>query len=136
MPQVPLDPHEEALIMAFVAKPRRERYRHFLSHPDRRGKLLDHLNHHDDFIPTFTSSLPAGVHTANQIVEFLQSLGAPGTSYVVADDADLDGQTLSTARAVDAAWSSSFAVIISCIPGKLALYKPEAPEPWLVLRRL
>jgi hypothetical protein len=135
MPQVPLNPHEEALVTAFVAKQRRERYRHLLSHPDRRGKLLDRLNHHDDFLPAFTSSLPAGLHTAPQIADWLQSLGAPDTSYVIADDADLDGKTLSTDRAVDAAWSCSFAVIISCLPGKLALFKPEAPESWLVLRR-
>ena len=135
MPQVPLNPHEEALVTAFVAKQRRERYRHLLSQPDRRGKLLDRLNHHTDFLPAFSSSLPAGLHTVPQIADWLKNLGAPHTSYVIADDADLDGKTLPTDRAVDAAWSCSFAVIISCIPGKLALYKPEAPEPCLVLRR-
>ena len=135
MPQGLLNPHEEALVAAFVAKERRERYRHLLSHPDRRGKLLDRLNHNDDFIPALTSSLPAGLHTAKQISDWLHGLGAPDTSYVIADDADLDGKTLSTDRAVDDAWSCSFAVIISCLPGKLALYKAEAPEPWVVLRR-
>ena len=53
-------------------------------------------NEHDH--AAFSSSLPAGLHTAPQIADWLQSLGAPHTSYVIADDADLDGKTLPTDR--------------------------------------
>ena len=116
--------HEQAFISAFVLPGKRARYAEFLAKPKRRGEVLDRFNHFFDFVPEFATRVPRS--SPGEWVALLRQRGAPATAHIIGGGAS-DGSDLPLAEAIDHVWSSGWGVIVSCVPGRLALYLQEHP---------
>lgn len=128
-----MNEHEHAFVTAFIVAERRERYLTLLSNPKRRAKILNRLNHHLDFNRSLATEL--GYGSPDSLAEFLEAKGAKATCYVIADNRKLDGQELPLAEACWHAFTDGFGIVLSCVPGQLAFYRPEAPGPGFILER-
>jgi hypothetical protein len=128
-----MDDHELAFIRSFILTEKRKRYLELLPNRKRRGKALARLNHPLDI--DFSLAVQVHDYDASSVVALLRSEGAGSTCHVIADASEHDGSELSLERAVEIAYVHQFGIILSCIPGKLAFYKPESPGPKFVLRK-
>lgn len=126
-----MNPHEEAVVRAFIAPPRRARWLDALASAKRRRPFLDRLNHCRDIDDRYAKPLPP----ASDVVALLRSLGAPANCHVMSDNADIDGRELPLAEAVDRAELGGFGTIVSCFPGRLAYYYDESGSRRLLLSR-
>ena len=126
--------HEIGFVTTFIIRERRERYLMLLGNPKRRGKALKRLNHAQDIDFSLTRPVPSGC-VAESLAVLLENLGASETCYVIADASDMDGQTLPLREALWRASVHGFAVVLSCLPGRLCFYKPESPTPGFILEK-
>jgi len=126
-----MHPHEEALIRAFIAPPRRPRWLESLRSPRRRDHFLDRLNHCRDVDERYSTALPSNA----DVVAILKAHGAPATCYVLSATASLDGREMSLAEAVTQAELGGWGTLISCLPGILAYYYDECGERRMLLKR-
>jgi hypothetical protein len=121
--------HINAFVTAFVKNTKKARYLEFLSDQKRRHRILERLNHNlaKDLKPE--NILRHQPDTISMLVRKEDI-----TAYLIADDKELDDRFLPLMEALRALLSSHFGVIISIIPGKLAVYKAESPSGtiWLV----
>lgn len=117
--------HSSALIRAFIAPERRERYLALLASTRGRDKLRQKLAHLHDLDPRCCRELPKGVHTAREIGAHLKRKGAPAECVLLAEDRKLDGQRLPLGEALDAVIGRGMGAFISCLPGRLAFYEGE-----------
>ncbi len=122
---------DDAIIDAFIASNRRERWRTSLRDRSRRRAMLDHLNHCRDIDSLYATPLPSNADVAS----ILRGRGAPAACYVLSDTAELDGQTLPLAKAVQAAEQGGWGTILSCLAGRLGYYYDECGERRLLLER-
>lgn len=120
--------HSSALVRAFIAPDRRERYLGLLASARGRAKLRRALAHLHDLDPRCTRELPKGVNTPAEIAAFLSAKGAPDECVLLAEDDALDGRCLPLADALDAVVGRGMGAFISCLPGRLALYEGEGPR--------
>jgi hypothetical protein len=126
-----LHPHEEAIIRAFFASAKRERYLTLFAKPKGRAKALRKLNHAHFFDPRYAIELP----TMTDVLLLLRSKGAPETCHVISDSARLDGQDMPLAEALPMAEIEMSGTLIGCIPGQLGYYYGEAGEQRLLLEK-
>ena len=124
--------HEIGFVSSFIIPERRDRYLTLLGNPKRRGKALNRLNHAQDIDWSLARPVPPGC-VAESLAVLLENLGAGETCYVIADASDMDGQTLPLREALWRASVHGFAVVLSCLPGRLCFYKPESPTPGFIL---
>ena len=117
--------HEQAFVSAFVIPEKRARYAEFLAKPKRRGEILGRLNHFFDFVPELATQVPRD--TPEQLAAVLRKRGAPANVHLIADSSNPDGRELPLAEAIEAAFSSGWGTVVSCLPGRLALYVQEFP---------
>jgi hypothetical protein len=117
--------HSSALIRAFIAPRRRERYLALLASPRGRDKLRRRLAHLHDLDPRCCHELPKGVHTAQEVGAHLEAKGAPAECVLLAEDRELDGQRLPLGNALEAVIGRGMGAFISCLPGQLAFYEGE-----------
>lgn len=129
-----MNDQERAFVESFIEPARRERYLHLLDSPKLRAKALDRLNHQLDLRAGVATALAAGL-TCSEITELLHRRGADHPCHVIADSSDLDGQEMPLAAAVEFAIRHPFGVVLCCVPGHLAVYKPESPGPTFLLSR-
>lgn len=129
-----MNEHERAFVEAFIAPDRRERYLLHLASSKNRRKILDRLNHHLDLRKGIASELTADL-TPDSLVAELKRRGIPARCHIIADASDEDGQELPLEDAVSLALMHPFGVILCCVPGRLALYKPESPASLYLLER-
>jgi hypothetical protein len=134
-PEAPLAAadHEAEFVAAFVVSEKRTRYLEFLANPKRRPEILDRLNHFFDFVPKFATEITA--HSVTEVVRLLRAKDAPDVAHIIADSSEWDGLDLHLSEAVGRAMSHEFGVVVSCIPGRLAFYKQEAPGKAFILQR-
>lgn len=135
-----LNEHEEAFCRAFIRREKRRRCLEFLADPRRRREVLDRLNHGADVELSRATLIPPGQRSAEPVEALLRKKGAPSACHVIAEGLeiegqDLDGQEAPLREALAAAEMHYSAVVLSCIPGRLALYKEEAPGDWYLLER-
>ena len=128
---------EEAFIGAFIVPERRERYRLLLASPRQRRKVLDRLNHRLDFIPSLAWQIPGGSHSLEGVVRLLNERGVKDSDavYIFSDVGDLDCQCLPMLQAVEKALLAEWGSVVCCTPGRLAYYRPEAPESGYILEK-
>jgi hypothetical protein len=126
-----LNPIEAAVVDAFIAPEKRDRWRTKLMNSKKRRKFLDRLNHHNDFDNRYTTAVG---HDAD-FAALLREHGAPERCHVVSDVADLDGRTLPLDDAINQMMHCGFGTVICCIPGELAFYYGELGETCLLLHR-
>lgn len=116
--------HEEAFISKFVIPKKRGRYLDFLPKPKRRVEITMRFSGFFDFIPKFATQVPRGI--ASELVSLLRARGAGATAHVIGGR-DIDGQDLPLAEAIDKALGEPGGIVVSCIPGRLALLIQEFP---------
>lgn len=127
-----IHPAAEATIRAFVVSDRRDRLSLLASRERRRSalNLLNHFPHWDRrWVSPFTS--------LDDVVAAMRRAGAPDRCHIISDDPSLDGQEFELAHAVTSAEAASFASLICCDLGKVALFFDEiaAPRRRLLLKR-
>ncbi len=113
--------HEEAFVLTFVVAERRARYLEFLRNPKRRVEILRRLSHCFDFEP----HLATPVSRNSNLPLLLRNRGAGDAAHVIGGR--LDGEDLPLEEAVKSATADPNGVVISCIPGRLAIYMQEFP---------
>lgn len=129
--------HERGLAL-FLVPSRRERFVTGLAAGGRRReKVLDRLPQFFDLDPRFELPAPegAGWDQVELVARALRGHGAPGTVYVVADLANIDGRFLKLEDALEHVLSQGGGALISCVPGQLALYEGASPGVRSVLLR-
>ena len=120
---VPDSIHEAAFIEAFVIPDKRSRYSEFLPKPKRRNEILRRFNHFFDFIPERATQIPRA--SAFELARVLRARGASRLGYIIGGDRD--ACELPLEEAIDSSLASPCGAVISCIPGRLALYLQEFP---------
>jgi hypothetical protein len=123
--------HEIALVSAFVVPEKQSRYLELLGKPKRRKVVLDTLSHSFDFIQERATRV--NLHACDDLERILRDRGATESAYVVSEDGSLDGREMPLKEALRRVWSYAAGSIISCVPGKLAFYKPEEPADSYIL---
>jgi len=126
---------EEAFVKAFLTSEKRARFLQFLANPRRRKEILDKLNHDLPFMREFASTVPGHQDFPEELEKLLQAKGAEPTCHVIADGLKADGRELPLREALNLVCLHPFGAILSCVPGRLAYYKPEAPEAGILLER-
>jgi len=126
---------EEAFVKAFLTSEKRARFLQFLANPRRRKEILDKLNHDLPFMPEFASTVPGHQDFPEELEKLLQAKGAGPICHVIADGLKADGRDLPLREALNLVCLHPFGAILSCVPGRLAYYKPEAPEAGILLER-
>jgi len=127
--------HEEALIRAFAAPERADRYLILLASPRRRAKFLSVLAHGFQPDMRFARRLLGSDSHTSAIERTLRELGAPAICHCVSDNPKLDGKDLPLAEALAATVGYGMGTLISCLPGELAYYEAEDPAERYILRR-
>ena len=117
--------HSSALIRAFIAPERRERYLALLASRRGRDKLRAALARLHDLDRRCCHDLPKGVHSAQEIGALLKAKGAPDECVLLAEDVALDGQCLPLGEALQTVIGRGMGTFISCLPVRLAFYEGE-----------
>lgn len=115
--------HEQAFVLAFVVPEKRVRYAEFLSNPKRRVEITWRFNHFFDFMPELAERVPR----KSDLVALLRKRGAGDVVHVIGGKDALDGRGLPLKEAIEKAMTDPNGVVISCIPGRLALLMREFP---------
>lgn len=122
---------EEATVRAFIERTRRERWLSGLSSTKRRRKTVDRLHEPTDLDARYMR-LVSG-KSLEAVMDELVRLGAPARCHVIGGP--LDGEDHDLPLALGAALEVFGGVLISCVPGSLAVYLPEAPSDFVILSR-
>jgi hypothetical protein len=117
--------HEDAFVSAFIIPEKRDRYAQFLRQPKRRQEILRRFNHFFDFVPQFATPIPRD--SPEQLAAVLRRYGAGATAHVLGGPEGVDGCELPLIDALDAAIRAPGGIVVSCIPGSLALHLEEFP---------
>ena len=117
--------HEQLFVSAFVVPEKRARYAEFLPKPKRRVEITHRFCHYFDFIPSLAKQIPRGV--ASELAPLLRARGAGSTAHVIGGRDEIDGRDLPLEEAIDLALADPSGVVVSCVPGRLALYIQEFP---------
>jgi hypothetical protein len=117
--------HEQAFVSSFVIPEKRARYAEFLANSKRRDEVLNRFNHFFDFVPELATQVPRT--SPDQLAALLRKRGAPAHAHLIGRPAELDGCELPLVEAIDRAFSDGWGTVISCLPGRLALYLQEFP---------
>ncbi len=114
--------HEQAFVSVFVIPEKRARYAEFLPKPKRRREIPSRFCHFFDFVPQLATPV-----SRDSVLTLLRKQGAGDTAHVIGGRASLDGRDMPLEEAINEAMSDPSGVVISCIPGRLALYMQEFP---------
>jgi hypothetical protein len=123
--------HEQAFVTEFISSARRDRFILLLSSPKQRRKFRDRIAHAliHDLDPRYAhheGSLPANL--AGKIDRLFRKVDQSGARCsVMCEDESLDGREMTFAEA-EARWDALCGILISVVPGKLVVYRPERPN--------
>jgi len=115
--------HEQAFVSVFVVPEKRARYAEFLAKPKRRSEITDRFCHFFDFVPKLATPVPRD----SAFSALLCKRGAGDIAHVIGGKHGLDGRDLPLEEAINEAMTDPSGIVISCIPGRLALYMQEFP---------
>jgi hypothetical protein len=127
--------HEEAFVKGFITSEKQARWAQFLSNSKRRKEILNQLNHNLPYIPTLGIEVPGKQDFPAEIERLLKAKGAGPICHVIVDGLKIDGKELPLAQALNELCMHEFGGVLSCIPGRLAYYKPESPNHGIILER-
>lgn len=131
----PTQEHEAAFAKAFLPSEKRARFIQQLADPRRRKEMLDQLNHRLTYQEAHATRLPGELDFPEPLERLLRAKGAGDTCHVTADGLKADGRLLPLGEALHLVCMHEFGAILSCIPGRLAYYKPESPAPGILFER-
>lgn len=127
--------HTVALIRAFVAPQRQDRYLGLLGSERGREKVRRSLAHFDALDARFARRLSGAEQTPDGVARLLRDRGAPASCVLLAEDAALDGQTMSLDHALKAVVGRGMGAFVSCIAGRLGYFEGEAQNERYLLER-
>ena len=127
--------HEAAFAKAFLPSEKRARFVQILAQPKRRKEMLTQLNGHLPYLPAFAMTVPGEQDFPDALVALLAAKGAGPTCHVIVDGLKADGRELPLREALMLICLHRSGAILSCLPGRLAYYKPESPAPGIILER-
>lgn len=124
---LPLHPHEEPTVRAFIVRERRERFLELLPNPKRRKTITDALAHANPtwFDSRFITSIPSSQSSAESILNTLHAKGAGPKCWLISEAKRLDGTEMELSEALSEVVGYGMGTIISCIPGQLAFVETE-----------
>ena len=125
--------HESLFVKAFIQREKWARYLKLLPDRGRRKEVLVHLNRKWDYRPEFATEVPNDQDYPEALERLLIHRGAPPTCHVMVSGLPQDGRDLPLRAALDLACLHKYGSLLSCIPGRLAYYRPEAPGPGVIL---
>lgn len=125
--------HEEAFVKEFLASGKRARWAQYLSNPKRRKEILNQLNHNLPYNPALAIEIPEYEDFPAGIERLLKAKGAGPTCHVIVAGLKMDGRELPLAQALNELCMHQLGGVLSCLPGRLAYYKPQAPGRGLIL---
>jgi hypothetical protein len=131
----PLMNHEEAFAKAFLPPEKRARFVQLLAQPKRRKEMLAQLSRHLPYQPAFAREVPIEQDFPDELEKLLLAKGAGPTCHVIADGLTADGRELPLREALTQVCMSRLGAILSCLPGRLAYYKPKSPAPGILFER-
>jgi len=131
----PLPEHEAAFVKAFLPSEKRARWSQYLADRKRRGEILNRLNHHLPYIQELGSVVPGDQDFPGELERLLRSKGAGSVCHVMVDGLKMDGRELPLGEALRAICMHPLGAVLSCLPGRLAYYKPESPGSGIILER-
>lgn len=119
--------HEAAFVKAFLKRAAWARYLQLLANRRRRAEILARLDQKLDFLPELAVEVPADQDHPEALARLLRARGAPDTCHVLSNGLRLDGCEAPLGEALKAVCLHGSGSILSCIPGRLAYYRPAAP---------
>jgi hypothetical protein len=123
--------HHEQGLAQFVVPQWRTRFRESLDSPKRRAKLRSQLAHFAHLDSRFATELThADLAT---LAATLRSKGAGDRCYLISESSDLNGREMALDDALAQLAGDAEATFVSCVPGRLAYFHDEAPEPEYLL---
>jgi len=128
--------HEGAFVKAFLRSEKQARWTQFLASGKRRHEILDRLNHDLPYQPTLGTVVPSHQDYPAELEKLLRAKGAGPTCHVMVAGLKLDGRELPLAEALQAICLHGSGAVLSCLPGRLAYYRPESPGAGILLERL
>ncbi len=127
--------HETAFVKAFIKREKWARYLQLLANRKRREEILIRLDHKLDYLPTFAVEVPDDQDYPEPLERLLRARGAPATCHVIANGLRIDGCEVSILEALNTVCMHMYGSVLSCIPGRLAYYRPEAPGHGVILAK-
>ena len=127
--------HEAAFAKAFLPSEKRARFIQILAQPRRRKEMLVQLNGHLSYLRAYAMEVPGEQDFPDALVTLLRAKGAGPTCYVIVDGLKADGWELPLREALMLICMHRSGAILSCLPGRLAYYKPESPAAGIILER-
>lgn len=127
--------HEPAFVKAFIKREKWARYLQLLANRRRREEILVRLNHKLDYLPALAIEVPDDQDYPEALELLLRAKGAPATCHVLVNRLRIDGCEVPLREALDTVCMHMYGSILSCIPGQLAYYRPEAPGRGVILAR-
>jgi len=125
--------HEAAFARAFILSAKRARFIQYLGDGRHRKELLERLNQGLPLVPGVATEVPGAQDYPAELEKLLISKGAGPSCHVLADGLKADGRELPLRAALDLICLHGAVAILSCVPGRLAYYKPEAPAGGFIL---
>lgn len=127
--------HEEAFAKAFLPSEKRARFIQFLAQPKRRPEMLSQLNRNLPYLQALATVVPSYQDFPEELEALLRGKGAGPTCHVIAAGLKADGRELPLREALNLICLNPFGAILSCLPGRLAYYRPQAPGHGVILER-
>jgi hypothetical protein len=127
--------HEEAFAKAFLPSEKRARFIQLLTEPRRRQEMLSQLGRHLPYLPDYATLVPGEQDFPDELMKLLTGKGAGPTCHVIVHGLKADGRDLPLREALQQICLHRSGAILSCLPGRLAFYKPESPAPGVILER-
>lgn len=126
IPRYTLSVHDQhAIIVAFVKRSKRARYRDILSDPHLRHKFTNKLAHFADFDPKYRLPFPSNRLFVENIAIELQRRHSPNIVFAISEDPVLDQKELPLVEALKQIVGRGMGTVLSCVPGRLAFVETE-----------
>lgn len=127
--------HETGFVKAFIERGKWARFLQLLPQRNRRKEVLVSLNRKLNYLHDLATEVPNDQDYPEALERLLKAKGAPDTCHVVANGLALDGREVPLREALETICLHKFGSIISCLPGRLAYYRPEAPGAGVILAK-
>ena len=124
--------HEAAFVQAFLLSAKRARFAQFLAGPKRRKEMEERLISLP-LLPGRFQAVPGHQDFPQALEALLKAKGAGATCHVICCLHKADGRELPLREALDLVCMQASGAILSCLPGRLAYYKPPSPGAGLLL---
>lgn len=128
--------HEAAFVKAFLASEKRARWSQYLADPKRRKEILSRMSVALPYLPELGTEVPGAQDFPIELEKLLRAKGAGPACHVMVDGLKIDGREMPLSEALRAICMHERAALLSCLPGRLAYFKPSSPGRGVILERL